>query len=136
MVRLTDDLSATVGEPKRLFNGSDAPWVKKSEQYGCVVTDGPWLHRLANGKLAMLWSSGGPHGYAVGLAISDSGKLAGPWRQQPEPVFAADGGHAMMFKRFDGQLMMTLHQPNVVPNERTRIFEMEEQGDTLRVKHP
>ena len=133
-VQLKDDLSETVGEPKRLFHGSDAPWSKKSEQYGCHVTDGPWLYRTKTGRLVMLWSTGGPTGYTTGLAVSESGKLAGPWKQQAEPVFRADGGHAMLFKRLDGQLMMILHQPNKVPDERAVIMEMEDLGDTIRVK--
>ena len=82
----------------------------------------------------MLWTSGGYTGYTAGIAISDSGKLAGPWRQQAEPLFAADGGHSMVFHRFDGQLMMILHQPNKVPDERAHLFEMEDTGETLRIK--
>jgi arabinan endo-1,5-alpha-L-arabinosidase len=132
-VQLTGDLSATAGEPKKLFNGSDASWIKRTS-YGSVVTDGPWLYRTKTGKLAMLWSSVSATGYTVGLAVSDSGKLAGPWRQQAEPVFTADGGHAMMFRRLDGQLMMILHTPNQTPNERAVLLEMEDLGDTLRVK--
>ena len=132
-VQLADDLAATVGEPKRLFRGSDAPWIKRTS-YGSVVTDGPWLHRTKAGKLVMLWSSVSATGYTVGLAVSESGKLAGPWRQQAEPVFTADGGHAMMFRRFDGQLMMILHSPNIVPQERAVLLEMEDLGDTIRVK--
>ena len=58
MIRLQDDLSGVVGEPQRLFNGSDAPWSLKSRQYGCHVTDGPFLYRTKGGKLLMLWSSG------------------------------------------------------------------------------
>jgi hypothetical protein len=136
-VPLGEDLSATAGEPKRLFNGSDAKWTKKSAQYGCTVTDGPWLYRTKTGKLVMLWTSGGAKGYTTGLAISESGKLAGPWKQQDEPLYGAsgeDGGHAMLFKRLDGQLMMILHSPNVVPKERAVILEMEDLGDTIRVK--
>src|SRR6185295_11171537 len=72
-IQLKDDLSATVGEPKRLFHGSDAPWSRKSDQYGCHVTDAPWLYQTKNGKLLMLWSSGGPTGYAVGIAVSKTG---------------------------------------------------------------
>jgi hypothetical protein len=134
MIQLKHDLSGTVGEPKRLFHGSDAPWSKKSGQYGCHVTDGPWLYRTRNGKLLMLWSSGGPSGYAVGIAVSKSGRLAGPWEHESEPLFASDGGHPMMFKRFDGQMMMVLHQPNKAPNERTRLIEVEDTGDTIRLK--
>jgi arabinan endo-1,5-alpha-L-arabinosidase len=134
MVQLTPDLSATVGEPKRLFNGSDAAWPQKSPQYGCIVTDGPWLHRTKSGKLLMLWSSGTKTGYGVGIATSESGKLAGPWAHAATPLFADDGGHPMLFRRFDGQLMLALHQPNKTPLEREHFFEIEESGDTLVLK--
>lgn len=133
-IRLSDDLSSTVGEPFRLFHGSDAPWSKQSEQYGCHVTDGPWLHRTKTGKLLMLWSSGSATGYAVGIASSDSGKVAGPWRQAAEPLFAADGGHPMLFRRFDGQLMLALHQPNDPPHEREQFLEVDEVGDSLKLR--
>jgi GH43 family beta-xylosidase len=133
-VRLSDDLSRTIGEPVRLFNGSDAPWSKKSGQYGCHVTDGCWLYRTKTGRLLMLWSTGGARGYTTGIAVSQSGKLAGPWTQQPEPIYTDDGGHAMLFQRFDGQLMMALHSPNKPPHERVLLLEMEDLGDTLRVR--
>jgi arabinan endo-1,5-alpha-L-arabinosidase len=133
MIRLKDDLSAAVGEPTRLFFASDAPWSKQSPRYGCWVTDGPYLYRSKSGKLFMIWSSGGAHGYTTGVAISDSGKLAGPWRQQAEPLFGDDGGHGMIFRTFDGRLMLTLHQPNEFPNERIHLFELEDTGETLRI---
>lgn len=135
MIQLAPDLSATVGEPTRLFFGNDAPWSKRSDQYGCWVTDGPWLHRSKSGKLFMPWSSGGTRGYTTGLAISDSGKLRGPWRQQPEPLYGDDGGHPMLFTRFDGQLVLCLHAPNKT-TERARFFEIEDTGETLRVLRP
>ena len=132
-VKLKDDLSETAGEPKRLFRGSDAPWARKSPEWGCWVTDGPYLYRSKSGKLFMVWSSFSNTGYTTGIAVSASGKLAGPWKQQTEPVFSADGGHAMIFKRFDGQLMMVLHSPNKQV-ERAKLFEMEDTGETLRIK--
>ena len=87
-IQLKDDLSATVGEPQWMFQASDAPWSEKSKTSGCHVTDGPYLYRSKTGKLMMVWSSFGAGGYEVGLAISKSGKLAGPWEQQAEPLFA------------------------------------------------
>ena len=135
-VRLKDDLSETAGEPKRMFNASDAAWSKKNDQYGCHVTDGPWIYKSKSGKLLMPWSTGGATGYTVGVAVSDSGKLAGPWKQRPEPMFTADGGHSMIFNRLDGQLMMVLHQPNKGGLERAKLFEIEDAGDTLKVKGP
>jgi len=135
-VPLADDLSAMIGEPKHLLHGSDAPWSRKSGTYGCHVTDGPFFYRSKTDKLLMIWSSMGKGGYNVGIASSRTGKLAGPWDQQAEPIYSNNGGHAMLFKRFDGQLMMILHQPNKAPTERERFYEMEDLGDTLRVIGP
>ena len=131
-IKLKDDLSEAVGEPIRLFHGSDAKWSKKSEQYGCHVTDGPYLYTGKSGKLFMIWTSGGYTGYTVGVAISDSGKLAGPWRQQDEPVYQKQGGHGMLFTTFDGRLMMVLHSPNN-PQAQPHIFELEDTGETLKI---
>lgn len=134
-VRLKDDLSDIIGEPKRLFQGSDAPWARKSPQWGCWVTDGPYLYKSKSGKLFMIWSSFSQTGYTTGVAVSDSGKLAGPWKQRAEPLYSADGGHAMIFKRFDGQLMLVLHSPNK-NIERAKLFGLEDTGETLRVVKP
>ena len=100
------------------------------------MTDGPYLYKSKSGRLFLIWSSFSKTGYTTGVAISDSGKLSGPWRQQSEPIFAADGGHPMVFKRFDGRLMMVLHSPNKGGQERAKLFEMEDTGETLRIKSP
>lgn len=131
-VQLKDDLSETVGEPKTLFYGSMAPWSKTGKELGNTVTDGCFLYKGKTGKLYMLWTSFGTEGYTQGIAVSESGKLAGPWAQQTDPLYKNDGGHGMVFKTFEGKLMMILHSPNN-KNSRPRIFEMEDTGNTLRV---
>jgi arabinan endo-1,5-alpha-L-arabinosidase len=136
LIQLKDDLSETVGEPVHLFNGSDASWNRKSPQYSCYVTDGPYLHRSKAGKLLMIWSSFGTTGYTIGVAVSISGKLRGPWKQQAQPLVTGDGGHGMIFRRFDGQLMLVFHQPNTRMQERARLFELEDTGETLRLRRP
>jgi len=133
-IQLKGDLSETAGEPKILFRATQAPWSMLSTQYGCNVTDGPYLYKGKTGKLFMIWSSFGypNYKYTTGIAISVSGKLAGPWVQQAEPVFKDDGGHGMLFTAFDGKLMMVLHTPND-RNSRSCIFEMEDTGETLKI---
>jgi len=74
------------------------------------VTDGPFCNRLASGELIMLWSSFGMGGYRW-LARSVSGEILGPWQQAPEPLYAGDGGHCMVFRAFDGQLWLTFTDP-------------------------
>jgi arabinan endo-1,5-alpha-L-arabinosidase len=131
-VQLKDDLSEIAGEPKNLFRGSQAPWGQISGTYGCYVTDGPYLYTGKTGKLYMIWTSGGKSGNSLGVAISDSGKIAGPWRQQEEAVYSANGGHGMLFRTFEVKLMMIIHSP-YNGDTRPHLFEMEDTGETLKI---
>jgi beta-xylosidase len=131
-VELKKDLSGPVGEPKLMFRASDAKWGK--EGIG-RVTDGCFMYKTKKGKLLMIWSSFGEKGYAVGIAESESGKIKGPWKQQDELLFQENGGHGMIFKSFDGRLLLSLHQPNSPGGkERLKLFEIEDVGDSLRLK--
>ena len=135
IVQLSEDLSKPVGEPQTLFKATDAPWVRSLKdaggQWHGYITDGPSFHRLESGKLLMIWSSFGEERYAVGMAVSESGSVKGPWKQLPEPLFKKDGGHGMLFKTFEGQMMLTIHQPNGNGLERARFFKVKEEGDKL-----
>jgi GH43 family beta-xylosidase len=131
---LSSDLQRVVGPATVLFAASSAPWVRaipheEGRQDGHYVTDGPFLFR-ADGELMMLWSSFSDHGYALGLARSANGVL-GPWIHVPEPVFDGNGGHAMIFRRFDGQHMLALHQPNRPPDERAMFLDVHLANVTL-----
>lgn len=137
MVRLKDDLSDVAGAPQVLFRGSDAPWGTGSRQEPrSYVTDGPCLYRTRTGHLLMIWSSFVHGVYTTGIAHSESDTLAGPWRQQAEPLFTEDGGHGTIFTRFDDQPMLVLHQPNRVPDEHAWLFELEDTGETVRIRRP
>jgi len=131
-IRLTDDLSETVGESKHILNGSDAPWNRADPIHYSYVTDGPYLYTSKSGKLFMIWSSFSQTGYTTGLAISESGKLAGPWIQQETPLYTNDGGHGMLFSTFDNKLMIVLHSPNS-REAQPRLFEIKDTGETLKI---
>ncbi|MER5450435.1 glycoside hydrolase family 43 protein [Streptomyces sp. NPDC002764] len=145
-IRLAPDLTRTVGDPVFLFKGSDAPWLGEQIPAGVphqlppYVTDGPQLHRTADGALLMLWSTyeknragadgGLGGGYVQTYAVSRSGELRGPWEQR-RPLVRDDSGHGMLFHTFEGRLMMVLHRP--FENARGKLYEMELHGDELRV---
>lgn len=141
-LQLSADLKQAVGRPVFLFNASEAAWVRQpgwpkegaSRRFPDYVTDGPFLHRLTNGSLIMLWSSAGPRGYAMGIAHSESGGIAGPWRQEAEPLWAENGGHGMIFQTFDARLILTFHSPNTTPEERPVFVEIKESGDSIRIR--
>ncbi|MGM9624149.1 MAG: glycoside hydrolase family 43 protein [Eubacteriales bacterium] len=126
---LTDDLTAAAGEPVTLFSASCAAWAPRGKKD--YVTDGPFVFRMKDGTLAMLWSSFlDGTGYAQVLALSQSGSVMGPWLQKETPVFTSDGGHGMLFDTFEGQRMLTLHAPNHHP-EHPCFFPVGEENGTL-----
>ena len=136
--RLAPDLRAAVGVPVFLFNASDAAWSRPltnvpsaDRRFPAYVTDGPFVFRLASGHLAMLWSTFGDQGYAMGVAHSASGHVTGPWTQEDTPIWAADGGHGMVVRLLDGTLALTLHQPNTSPDERAVIRPLVEHETTV-----
>jgi hypothetical protein len=135
-IRLKPDFSGTIGEPIYLFKASDAPWLKEQKKVGKdprhYVTDGPFLYKTKKGKLLMLWSSFKDGKYMQTVAYSQSGKLKGPWIQY-DPIVGDDSGHGMLFKTFDNQLMMVLHQPFKFPDSRAKLFDIEDTGDNIRV---
>lgn len=134
VIRLSDDLSESVGRSIRLFNASAAKWSTGSKA-GTYVTDGCFLYRTKTGKLLMIWSSFMNGEYAIGVAESVTGKVIGPWRQNDEPLFNRNGGHGMLFKDFDGELHLVIHVPNSPSGmERARIFDIEDIGDSIRLK--
>ena len=99
------------------------------------ITDGPFFHRSEkSGRLYLIWSNNVEgHGYCVLVRSSASGKIAGPWTKD-EILFGKNGGHGMIFKGVDGRLRITFHQPNSSPDERMRIFELDDDGERLSVK--
>ncbi len=138
LVHLEQDLSKTKGLSSTLFHASSAPWSTGSQHPDgalTYVTDGCFLYRTKTGKLLMIWSSFKDGSYAIGIAESTTGKLTGPWKQQDNLLFDQNGGHGMLFKTFDGRLMLTFHSPNSPSGqERAQIYEVTDMGDTLVLK--
>ncbi len=128
------DLSGPAGEPQTLFAAKDAAWTKQITHSSGIsghVTDGPFVYRHQNGQLWMLWSSMSETGYAIGQAVSESGKIQGPWRQAEKPVYSGDGGHGMVFRALNGKLYLTIHTPNRTPEERPIFLEVIESDSGL-----
>ena len=125
---LAKDFASFTAPPKTLFAARDA--VPGAGH----VTDGPFFYRSPkNGDLYMIWSNFiKGHGYCVLLRKSTTGKLAGPWTKD-EILYGKNGGHGMLFRTFDGKLLLTLHQPNSGEAERMKLFELEDTGNTLRL---
>lgn len=142
-IELKSDLSGTIGEGQVLFRASDSPWSKERDEKGNIVpnkvTDGPWLFRTQTGKLGMLWSSWVFSDYTQGVAYSESGTLDGPWVQEEEPITPPNYGHGMLFRTFEGKLLMSVHSHKNVNGRYIRIphlFEVDDSGDKIVLGKP
>jgi beta-xylosidase len=142
-IELKPDLSGSVGEGKVLFRAFDSPWSREKDEKGNIipnkVTDGPFLFTTRTGKLGMIWTSWVFSDYVQGVAYSESGTLDGPWVQQKEPITPPNFGHGMVFRTFEGKLLMSVHSHKSVNGRTIRIphlFEIDDSGDKLILKGP
>jgi beta-xylosidase len=142
-IELKPDLSGTIGQRKIMFFAYDSPWSKEVDQNGRTVpnkvTDGPYLFKTQTGKLGMIWTSWVLSDYVQGVAYSESGTLDGPWVQQKDPITPPNFGHGMLFRTFEGKLLMSVHSHKSVNGRYIRIphlFEVDDSGDKIVVKSP
>ena len=140
-IALKPDLSGSVGKGEILFRASDSPWSKEYNEEGKLVpnkvTDGPWLFRTQTGNLGMLWTSWIFDNYVQGVAYSESGTIDGPWIHEKEPITPLNYGHGMMFRTFEGELLMSLHSHRVGKNGRyiriPQLFKVDDSEDKIEV---
>ena len=140
-VQLTEDLTQRAGEPFTLFASTDCPLsaaapCRPSAAEGWITrygSDGPFLRKLSNGSLLLTWSPVLDMNYAVLGAISQSGTVRGPWTHLPAPIFDKNGGHSMIFEDLQSRLIISLHQPEHMPNERAAFWPVKEENGTLRL---
>lgn len=141
-IELKPDMSGTVGEGSILFRASASPWSREvvdGKARPNRVTDGPYLHRTATGRLAMIWTSWYDKIYTQGVAYSESGTLDGPWIQEENAFTPGDFGHGMLFRTFDGQLLMSVHSHKDVNGRYIRVphlFRIDDSGDKLVLGAP
>lgn len=141
MVQLSGDLCSPAGEITTLFSAGEAPWANPvpfaKAEFGMdgdvYFTDGPCIVPMDEG-LYMTWSSWGTSGYAVGIAVSESGKISGPWRQLEKPLYPENGGHGMVFTDKSGQMHFTLHSPNDKYLERPVFMKLREKDGSLELE--
>lgn len=142
VIELKSDLSGFVTKSRTIFKANDATWVNrmdilgkkyKGETIPGFVSDGPFVYRLSSGKIICLTSSFSENGYSLSYAISESGRLKGPWSHPEKPLLTGGHGHGMLFRTFDGELMLTCHYPNTSPS-RAVIYEIEELESGISIK--
>lgn len=147
-VRLTSDLSRAAAPPIWLFKGKSAPWyddpiagappgrsLVNDLQGPPYATEAPRVYRTPGRRLVMLWSSYRRRftEYVQTQALSRTGNIAGPW-EQLEPLVTGNEGHGMVFRTFDGRLMLILHTHHDDPSaSRAELVEVDVTDEGVKV---
>ncbi len=132
-VKLSDDLSKTVGEVVTIFSASSCPGVSSVTAAAHYVTDGPFMYRTKTDELLMIWSSFINGKYAELLVKFNGGEI-GADITHLIPLIDSDGGHGMIFKKED-KLYLTFHSPNTANFERPHFTEIIDNGDTISLNY-
>lgn len=131
-IRLSDDLTHSIGEPVYMFSGSTPEWADKKPEGEHYITDGPFMYRTTDGELLLIWSTFVNHMYCQCVAKSSNGELDGAFTHLP-PIITNDGGHGMIFKA-DDKLYLTFHTPNKSLEEHPTFKELIDTGDSIVIK--
>lgn len=130
-VRLKDDLTGVYpgAEHIKLFSARD----HQASNDG--VTDGCWMYKASNGDLIMLWSKYLDGKYTIITSRSTSGTVLGEWTHDEGTLFSNDGGHAMIFTDFDGNLRIAFHENSGNRGyEIPVIYYLEDNNGVLTIK--
>ena len=131
-IPLKDDLTGTIGSGTIIMRAKDASWNTGA------VTDGPFVFRTQTGRLGIIWTSWHNDRYVQGVAYSTSGKLSGPWQQQALPITPDNYGHGMLFRDFNGKLLMCIHSHRTIDasiqkwERHPALFIMDDTGNELK----
>lgn len=139
-VELSSDLKKTISKPVCMFRASENPSCGEMNGLGEAtfglkmpgwVTDGPEMFRTKTGKLGMLWATWGKERYLQAVCYSESGTIAGPWVQEPEPFLANNSGHGMLFTTFEGELRYLVHHSEGNGPRKPQMWTVDLSGDKL-----
>lgn len=129
IVKLTNDLSNSIGNPKILFKASEAKWATPIF-IDKFVTDGPFVFKHS-GKYEMLWSTFYRDKYALSVITSDN--LFDNWKQEETPFLNDNSGHGMIFID-EEKVKLVYHSPNNPKGEeRLKIIDINRDTKNLQI---
>ncbi|MBQ4064190.1 MAG: family 43 glycosylhydrolase [Bacteroidaceae bacterium] len=142
IIRLGKRLDVQIGEPYIMFRASQNVWSSAVDEDGkksySPVMQAPFMFDTRGGELGILFDTEIDGESAIGVAYTEKDHgLNGPWHIEPTPLLTGNVGGPMLFKDYDGTLVMALHKDTIVGGVKKSIpqfMKMDSQFDKLKVK--
>lgn len=135
IIRLDDNFGQQIGEPYIMFKSSNIPLEKEERK---PIAEGPFIFTTEEGMLGILFTTiinGEP---CISVAYSQTGGLNGPWVIEPEPLLTGKYGQPVLFRDFDGSMVMLMHKDTVANGKKQSIpyfIEADMQFDKLKINN-
>lgn len=139
IVRFTDDMGRRMGEAYIMFTASQNNWsrdVAGANGFSPIM-EAPFLFYTEKGRMGILFTTTIAGKRALGVAYSSTGHLNGPWVMEPRPLMNDGTGSAMLFRDFDGALVMAVDKDTViggVAKRVPRLLKADTEFDNLEIK--
>lgn len=140
IIRFTENLGRRMGEAYIMFNASQVPWsggVADGKRNFSPIIESPYLFYCGEDVMGMLFTTYKEGEKRIGAAYSETGTLDGPWVVEGEPLVDDNLGGAMLFKDYDGTLVMVAAADTVVggvARSVPRLMKCDSQFDKLQIK--
>ncbi len=135
-IQLTDDLRATVGEPREWFTAAEFTGYTEAEvlagKKNTGLTDGPFVYET-KGQKYLLWSTTLLGKYIQVATRFDKLGANIDVKNDSVILYPEDGGHGMIFTDKDGNDLLVLHTPNR-GEIRVELFRVDNSGGVLSLK--
>lgn len=142
IIRLGKKMNVQVGEPYIMFRASQNSWSSavsdSGEKVFSPIMQAPFMFDTRGGELGILFDTTIDGVSAIGVAYTEKDHgLNGPWHIEQQPLLTGGVGGPMLFKDYDGTLVMAMHKDTVVDGIKKSIpqfIKMDSQFDKLKVK--
>ena len=141
IVLYNDNFGRRLGEAYVMFTASQNPW-SGTETNGrkefSPVMEAPFFFVTEGEGMGILFTTYIYDKKAIGVAYTEPGHgLNGPWNIEPEPLMKDGVGGAMMFRDYDGTLVMTAGKDTVINGVEKcvpKLMKMDQQFEKLELK--
>ncbi len=138
IIRLDEGFDIQIGEPYIMFKASHIPFANSGNVASSHIAEGPYIFKTEGAGLGILFLTEIDDTPCIAVAYSEIGGLNGPWVVEPEPLLKGNYGQPVLFRDFDGTMVMLMHKDTTVNGKNISVptlIEVDMQFEKLKINN-